>query len=101
MCGGCMKSVKLDDSTKAILIVEKGDRFVVLDETTSAILIDMKGDGSDEAKLTTLFPENLTEGNVPFSVTLAACVRVFLDDAEWVQQAHKRIESMPKDKEQK
>ena len=89
-----MKSVKLDGSTEAILIVEKGDRFVVLDENTSAILIDMKDDGSEEAKLTTLFPENLTEDTVPFSVTLAACVRVFLDDPEWVQKAHKRIETM-------
>ena len=94
-----MKGIKFDENTKAIVIVEKGDRFVVLSPNASAIIIEDSENENEGAKITNLFPEELPNTELPFSVSLAACVRVFLDDTDWVQQAHKRIEEASKNKE--
>ena len=87
-----MKALKFDENTQAIVVVEKGDRFVALPELSSAIIIEDRENKEEGAKITNLFPENLPDGDVPFSVTLAACIRVFLDDPDWVDRAHKILE---------
>lgn len=94
-----MKALTLDENTEAVVIVEKGDRFISLSEDQSAIILEEADDGSGNAKITSVFPLGIEDSEeIPFSVSLAACIRVFLDDPDWVQEAHRRIEETTKNK---
>lgn len=94
-----MKAVKFNENTEALLLVEKGDRIITLNPLQSAILFEESEEEDGKSKITSVFPENIeTMESIPFSVTLAACVRVFLDDPDWVQEAHRRIEENDKNK---
>lgn len=94
-----MKGIQLEGTDKQILIVEAGERVFSLADTQSAIILG-DGENSEEVKVTSVFPNKLEELDaVPFSATLAACVRVFLDDPDWVHQARERITKMEQEKQ--
>ena len=91
-----MKVLKLEEDSNHVIVVEKGDRLFSLDTLQSAIVLgpaqDTEVGEEDQIHATTIYPENLDSfENLPFSVTLTACVREFLEDPEWVMAARQRI----------
>lgn len=87
-----MKGIKIEPNAKHVIIVEEGDRLFSLVGNQSAVILGADKDDSEDIKVTSIFPEDLEEKEIiPFSVTLAACVREFLEDSEWVMAARQRI----------
>lgn len=91
-----MKALKVEPNVHHVLLLEDGDRFIHLTGDQVAVVL-----GEDEGKENTLgevkvsvhFPDIDKEKDlVPFTVSMAAAVKEFLNDPEWVAKAHKRIE---------
>ena len=96
-----MKVIKLEDDAQHLILVETGDRLFSLSTSQSAIILgDEDESEGEEVKATTIYPDNLEDmETLPFSVTLTACVREFLEDPEWVMAARQRISEKESNKE--
>lgn len=92
-----MKALKVQPNVHHVLLLEEGDRFVHLTGEQVAIVLGEDSDTKDTLgalKVSVHFPDIDKENDlVPFTVSMAAAVREFLDDPEWVAKAHKRIEN--------
>ena len=91
-----MKALPIPENAQHVLLLESGDRFVYLEGGQSAVVLDYaEGEEGDPGiKVTTHYP-NLEKGeDVPLSVMLTACVKIFLENPEWVLAARQQLIEM-------
>lgn len=94
-----MKAIKIDTEASHIVVLEKGDRFVQLVDTQAAVVLANDPEKEGAIKISLHFPEMEQGQDVPFPVLLAACVKEFLDDPEWVLAAQERVRKTTEQKE--
>ena len=88
-----MKGLELSGKEKHILVVEEGDRLIHLTNEQVAIVLSDKVEEGEEPKLqfSIHFPDVDPEDPATSTMLVAASIREFLADEEWVNEANRRI----------